>query len=103
MARILLLGTWMSQPEPAREEINRRNGGLLSFGGMAGQMEISGPRIAIERGWIVNDRTWKHGMPRSVVEGRVEQHNDGLFVVVDEPPDHDGRHGDRPAGRGRRG
>ncbi len=93
MARILLLGTWMSQPELARDEINRRNEGRLSFGGMAGQMEISGPRIAIERGWIVNDRTWKHGMPRSVIEGRVEEHGDALFVVVDEPPDHDPRRG----------
>lgn len=99
MARILLLGTWMSQPEPPREEINRRNAGSLSFGGMAGQMEISGPRIAIERDWIVNERTWRHGMPRSVIDGRVEEHSDGLFVVVDEPPERDPRRG----GRGRAG
>lgn len=86
MARILLLGTWLAQPEPAPEEINRRNGGRLSFGGLAGQMEISGPRIEIERRWIVNDRTWQHGMPRSVAEGQIEQLTNDLFVVVDEPP-----------------
>ena len=85
MAKILLLGTWLAQPAPEKDDINRRNEGRLSFGGMSGQLEITGPRIQIERRWIANDRTWKHGMPRSVVEGQVDQLTDDLFVVVDEP------------------
>jgi hypothetical protein len=67
-----------------REAIRRRNQDRLTFGGLAGQLEISGPRIEIERGWIVNDRTWKHGMPRSVAEGEIAAFTDDLFVVVDE-------------------
>ncbi len=90
MAKILLLGTWMAQPEPTREEINRRNADRLSFGGLSGQLEITGPRIEIDRRWIVNDRTWRHGMPRSVVECQIERQTDDVFVVVDEP-EHRGR------------
>jgi hypothetical protein len=105
MARILLLGTWLAQPEPTREEINRRNGGALTFGGLAGQLEISGPRIEVDRRWIVNDRTWKHGMPRSVVDGVVERLDDEVFVVVDEPRGSEHGHGPgrdhRPAEPGR--
>lgn len=93
MAKILLLGTWLAQPAPTKDEINRRNEGRLQFGGMSGQMEITGPRIEIERDWIVNDRTWKNGMPRSVVEGQVEELTDDRFVVVDEPERE--RHGPR--------
>lgn len=94
MARILLLGTWLTAIDEAREAIARRAENL-SFGGMASQLEVTGPRIEIERRVIVNDRTWKHGMPRSVIEGQVETLTDDLFVVVDEPPE--------PSQRGRRG
>ena len=84
MARVLLLGTWLATPWPTRDEINERNGGALSFGGMASQLEISGPRIVIERRWITDERTWQHGLPRSVVEGEVERQDADRFVVVDE-------------------
>lgn len=97
MARILLLGTWMTSPEPTREQINARNGGRLTFGGLSGQLEVSGPRIEIERRWIVNERTWRHGMPRSVAEGQVKQLSDDLFVVVDEPEGAAGRRAARRA------
>jgi len=94
MARILLLGTWLTALDTAREGIARRSG-AARFGGLAGQLEVSAPRIEVERSWVVNDRTWKHGMPRSVVEGQIEQQTDDLFVVVDDPPDHDRRRGTR--------
>lgn len=93
MARILLLGTWLTGIDAAREAIARR-AEQLSFGGMASQLEITGPRIEVERGVIVNDRTWKYGMPRSVIDGQVESLTDDLFVVVDEPPEP-GRRGGR--------
>jgi hypothetical protein len=102
MARILLLGTWLTSLESVREALVRRNGDRLSFGGLAGQLEVTGPRIEIERGWIVNDRTWRHGMPRSVADGRIDQLTDDLFVVVDEPAPDSGRRGRRPAGSGER-
>jgi hypothetical protein len=95
MARVLLLGTWVTSLETVRQAMDRRNGGRLSFSGLAGQLQVTGPRIEIERGWIVNDRTWKHGMPRSVSEGQVEQFTDDLFVVVDEPRGDQGRGGPR--------
>ena len=85
MAKILILGTWLAEPAQAREAISRANGDDLSFGGLSGQLEITGSRIAIERHWIANDRTWRHGMPRSVVDGRIAEHSDSLFVVTDEP------------------
>ncbi|MFN8556656.1 MAG: hypothetical protein U0531_04675 [Dehalococcoidia bacterium] len=89
MARILLLGTWLTTPD--RTAINERNGGRLTFSGLPGQMEISGPRIEIERSWVVNERTWKNGMPRSIVSGQIESFTDDLFVVIDEAPAHDPR------------
>ncbi len=83
MAKILLLGTWLTNTERARQSIAGRTKDV-QFGGLAGQLEVRGPRIEIERALVVNDRTWQHGMPRSVVEGQVEQLSDALFVVVDE-------------------
>ncbi len=74
MAQILLLGTWLTDIEAARAAIARRSGEA-----------VSGPRIEVERAVIVNDRTWKHGMPRSVVQGEIARHDEALFVVVDEP------------------
>jgi hypothetical protein len=85
MAQILLLGTWLTDIEAARAAIARRSGDAVSFGGLPGQLEVRGPRIEVERAVIVNDRTWKHGMPRSVVHGEIARHDDTLFVVVDEP------------------
>jgi hypothetical protein len=84
MAKVLLLGTWLTSLKDVREAIERRNEGRLTFSGLAGQMEVFGPRIEIERGWIVNDRTWKQGMPRSVADGEIAEFTDDLFVVVDE-------------------
>lgn len=84
MAKVLLLGTWVKDVREAREEIERRHGGSLQFGGLGNQIEITGPRIEIERRLVADDRTWTHGMPRSVMDGRVEQQSDELFVVVDE-------------------
>ncbi len=95
MARILLLGTWLTDLKSARQRLDQRNEGRLTFGGLAGQLEVSGPRIEIERDMIVNDRTWKNGMPRSVVEGRVDQLTDHLFVVVDESSGEQDRGGRR--------
>jgi hypothetical protein len=91
MARVLLLGTWLTSLDTVREALQRRNEGRLAFSGLAGQIEVTGPRIEIERGWIVNERTWKHGMPRSVAQGAVERFTDDLFVVVDEPAEDQGR------------
>lgn len=93
MAKVLLLGTWLTGFDAARSSIERNSGEPVSFGGMAGQIEVSGTRIAIERDIIVNDRTWKHGIPRSVQEGRIEEQSDGLFVVVDEPAEQGPRRG----------
>lgn len=84
MAQILLLGTWLTSLDAAREAIARRGGNQVSFGGLPGQLEVRGPRIEVERAVIVNERTWKHGMPRSVVQGEIARHDDNLFVVVDE-------------------
>ena len=86
MARILLLGTWLGDLRGARDAIERRNAGRVQLGGLAGQLDVSGPRIEIDRTLIANDRTWQHGMPRAVIEGRVERQTDDLFVVVDESP-----------------
>lgn len=85
MAQILLLGTWLTDIEAARAAITRRSGETVSFGGLPGQLEVRGPRIEVERAVVVNDRTWRHGMPRSVVQGEIARHDDALFVVVDEP------------------
>ncbi|MER3420775.1 MAG: hypothetical protein C4290_09755 [Chloroflexota bacterium] len=90
MAQVLLLGTWLTSLDAAREAIARRSGDQVSFGGLPGQLEARGPRIEVERAVIVNDRTWKHGMPRSVVQGEIARHDDDLFVVVDEPAGGDG-------------
>lgn len=89
MAKLLLLGTWLAQPAQARDQLSRANEGL-SFSGLSGQVEVTGPRITIRRDLIVNDRSWTYGMPRSVIDGQVEQHTDDVFVVVDEPK-RDGR------------
>jgi hypothetical protein len=92
VARILLLGTWLTDLDAAREGIRQRSGDV-QFGGMSSQLEVTGPRIEIERRWIVNDRTWQHGMPRGVVDGRVEQQTDDVFVVGDEPRNGERRRG----------
>lgn len=93
MARILLLGTWLTSIDEAREAIARRSENP-NFGGMASQLEVTSPRIEVERSVIVNERTWKHGMPRSVIDGQVDTLTDDLFVVVDEPAEP-GRRGGR--------
>jgi len=85
MAQILLLGTWLTDIEAARAASAGRGGGAVALGGLPGQLEVRGPRIEVERAVIANDRTWRHGMPRSVVQGEIVRHDDALFVVVDEP------------------
>lgn len=85
MARILLLGTWVTKIDEARESLKGRSQEQLTFSGMSSQLEVTGRRIEVERRLIVNDRTWKFGMPRSVIDGMIEQQSDDLFVVVDEP------------------
>ncbi len=92
MAKILLLGTWLTGFDDARESI-RRQSGDVAFGGMAGQIEVTGSRIVVERAIVVNDRTWQNGMPRSVQEGAIEEMTDSRFVVIDEPAEPGPRRG----------
>lgn len=87
MAKVLLLGTWLTDQKEAKESIRRNSGDAVQFGGLSGQIEVIGARIAVERRLVVNDRTWKHGMPRSVQVGTIDRLDDEMFVVVDEEPE----------------
>ena len=53
---------------------------------MSGQMLLTGRRIVVRRPWIVDERTWKHGMVRAVQDGEIAELTDEQMVVVDEPP-----------------
>lgn len=85
MAKVLLLGTWLKRPEPSHDEVQAAGEGV-QIGGMSGQMLLTGQRIVIKRPWIVDERTWKHGMARAVQEGEIAELTDEQMVVVDEPP-----------------
>lgn len=100
MARVLLLGTWLVRPHPSQDEV-RALGEGIQFGGMSGQMLITGSRIVIKRPWITDARTWEHGMRRAVQEGDVAELTDEQMVVVDSPPEPWARGG--PPGRARAG
>ena len=92
MAQVLLLGTWLKRPEPSAEEV-RSAGENIQLGGMSGQMLLTGSRIVVKRPWIVDVRTWKHGMARAVQDGEIAELSDEQMVVVDSPPE--GRRGSR--------
>jgi len=94
MAQVLLLGTWLAKPEPSKDEV-RAAGENVQIGGMSGQMLLTGNRIVIKRPWIVDQRTWSHGMARAVQDGDIEELTDEQFVVVDSKPEHDPRRGPR--------
>ncbi len=85
MAKVLLLGTWLKRPEPTADEVQAAGEGV-QVGGMSGQMLLTGSRIVVKRPWIVDERTWKHGMARAVQEGEIAELTDEQLVVVDEPP-----------------
>lgn len=89
MARVLLLGTWLVRPNPSQDEVAAA-GENVAFGGMSGQMLLTGNRIVVKRPWIVDDRTWKHGMARAVQEGQIEELTDEQLVVIDSPPERRG-------------
>jgi hypothetical protein len=92
MAQVLLLGTWLKRPEPPREEVQAA-GENVQIGGMSGQMLLTGTRIVVKRPWIVDERTWKHGMARSVQDGEIAELTDEQMVVVDakQPDQRRGR------------
>jgi hypothetical protein len=94
MAQVLLLGTWLTRPGPAADDIIAA-GDDVKIGGMSGQMLLTGSRIVVKRPWIVDDRTWKHGMARAVQDGEIQELTDEQLVVVDARPEPNG-------GRGRR-
>lgn len=54
---------------------------------MSGQLLLTGSRIVVRRPWIVDKRTWKHGMARAVQEGEIEELTDEQLVVVDAQPE----------------
>lgn len=83
MAKVLLLGTWLKRPAVSADEV-RAAGEDVQVGGLSGQMLLTGRRIVIKRPWIVDERTWKHGMPRAVQEGAIAELTDERMVVVDE-------------------
>ena len=90
MAQVLLLGTWLKRPEPSHEEV-RAAGENVQIGGMSGQMLLTGSRIVVKRPWIVDDRTWKHGIARAVQEGEIAELTDDQMVVVDAQPEQGAR------------
>jgi len=94
MAQVLLLGTWLIRPQPSEAEVTAA-GENVQIGGMSGQMLLTGSRIVVKRPWIVDDRTWQHGMARAVQEGEIETLTDDEMVVVDVKPEWE-------RGRGRR-
>lgn len=94
MAQVLLLGTWLVRPGPQPEDVMAA-GDDVRIGGMSGQMLITGKKIVVKRPWIVDDRTWKHGMARSVQDGEIEELTDDQLVVVDAKPDSERGRGGR--------
>ena len=92
MAKVLLLGTWLKRPNPSNEEVAAL-GENVQVGGMTSQMLLTGSRIVVKRDWIVDQRTWTHGMARSVQEGEIQELTDEQLVVVDEPPANNRRRG----------
>jgi hypothetical protein len=85
MPKVLLLGTWLKKPWPTSEEVSSL-GENVSVGGMTSQMLLTGTRIVVKRDWIVDERTWKNGMTRSVQEGDIAELTDDQLVVVEEKP-----------------
>jgi hypothetical protein len=94
MAQVLLLGTWLVRPGPEPDDVIAA-GDDVKIGGMSGQMLLTGSKIVVKRPWIVDDRTWKHGMARSVQDGEIQELTDEQMVVVDAEPNSE-------RGRGRR-
>lgn len=94
MAQVLLLGTWLVRPGPQPEDVMAA-GDDVRIGGMSGQMLITGKKIVVKRPWIVDDRTWKHGMARAVQDGEIEELTDDQLVVVDAKPDSERGRGGR--------
>ena len=86
MAQVLLLGTWLTRPGPKADEVKAAGEGV-EIGGMSGQMLITGRTIVVKRPWIVDERTWKHGMARAVQEGEIRELTDEQMVVVDAKPE----------------
>ena len=86
MAQVLLLGTWLVRPGPSPDEV-RAAGENVQIGGMSGQMLLTGSRIVIKRPWIVDERTWKHGMARAVQEGEIKELTEEQMVVTDAEPE----------------
>lgn len=89
MAQVLLLGTWVVKPHPPAEEV-KAAGENVQIGGMGDQMLLTGSRIVVRRPWIVDERTWKHGMTRAVQDGEIEELTDEQLVVVDARPEWEG-------------
>ena len=90
MAQVLLLGTWLKKPEPSHEDVKAAGEGV-QIGGLSGQMLITGKRIVVKRPWIADERTWKHGMARSVQEGEIKELTDEEMVGIDAAPEWDER------------
>ncbi|MGD9890517.1 MAG: hypothetical protein AB7R89_14605 [Dehalococcoidia bacterium] len=86
MAQVLLLGTWLVRPEPAADDVIAA-GKDIRIGGMSGQMLLTGSKIVVKRPWIVDERTWKHGMARAVQDGEIQELTDEQMVVVDAKPE----------------
>ena len=94
MAQVLLLGTWLAKPGPSHDDVKAAGEGV-QIGGMSGQMLLTGTRIVIERPWIVDERTWQHGMARAVQEGEIKELTDARLVVEDAEPEWNERRGRR--------
>jgi hypothetical protein len=95
VAQVLLLGTWLTRPEPTPDEV-RAAGENVQIGGLSGQMLLTGTKIVVKRPWIVDERTWKHGMTRAVQDGEIAELTDHQLVVVDAKPEWgNGRRGRR--------
>jgi hypothetical protein len=86
MAQVLLLGTWLVRPWPSHEDVQAAGEGV-QIGGLGGQMLLTGKRIVVRRPWIVDDRTWTHGMARAVQEGEIKELTEEQLVVEDAPPE----------------
>ena len=89
MAQVLLLGTWLVRPSPTADDVIAA-GDDVKVGGMSGQMLLTGSKIVVKRSWIVDDRTWQHGMARAVQEGEIQELTGDQMVVVDAKPEPEG-------------
>lgn len=89
MAQVLLLGTWLVRPGPSAEDVIAA-GDDVKVGGMSGQMLLTGRKIVIKRPWIVDDRTWQHGMARAVQDGEIAELTGDQMIVVDAKPEPEG-------------